>query len=1138
MKNIFLLNIIYLLVFTACNKVGDESLINGIKQGQEQQPDEETPPNNTPNTAPNLFLPQGVSIPEGSTKQITISSSDAEDNDVVIEFANNLPNFVVAQSNQDGSISLSIKPQSGDAGNYSLEVSAIDSFGAMASSMLEFIISSVEVEPDPDPEPEPEPEPVADEYAHFADISLTDQQKNEIDDRILNSAVQPPNVHPRIFGTDAQWYERIKFFDELDPDCKWKGKDAWGQVKNMKGLWDYYTKGEDICVKAAPTNIASHRDAAFYLTTNTLSYSRDRAMRVLHLIRRQYACHQVSSNCQFSKSSVDDLVQAFITYHINRQKSEAKNAKGFYPSWHSGYSGEFFDLGSLPAFKFWCLFLDIFWSNPKLSAADKQFVSDELENEINNYLTIYNLPESSSATLGRWAVWNGNNWTSVLNAAALYWAITFWHEKPQKAQDVLNAILTTNWLHRDFFLADGAYIEGPSYFDVTMNGILDMNELFKSGFDQPLHTVKWKHLSQKTTRWLLDNVASDGLLIDFGDAWANTGYASFYFLQLLTWEEHVGIKPHGSSSVDSCKAKEFFKNSYFAHFFYDIWKITPVLAKDWKSITEQCDEASNQAILTSVFPNYQLGIQRIPMLGETATAQNAGDNFKLLQADQTMLTMNAVDNSLPHREVDFGALIWVAFGNRLLVDWGYGELSNTYEYVKITGSTGRYVKESNNDRLEFYIKQVDKTIDLSKLRIGLALHYIQKDLPISTYLSSVGTTWAKVSIPLIDFGFEESRWTAIRGEAGDTWANPGLEQIYFRTNGAVSKGHIGIDEIKLVNANNPSKNVTWYGDSYNGSIADGARIEVTEFHFENEETSNGANSTAKWMNVYTDSSGRIYRLNYNNDLDALVLANVMDFLPIGANTLVIPGATDGGNPRTNKSQFKGESGTITNLNIDGQQVMFANGSDVYGANQATGNLDYFYRYTVALDSGHFIVVDSFKAKAGKEDLIQEFWYTKTDPVKSDCSYVGSREVTLTKVSNQAIKLEPRCNGINSSGASENLAMITAASLSSASFQTGAPAFLKNNPYFSRYINGDVIKLKNRINNWEYRKLFRYEPAANVSEDVRVFLLQSSVGSLKAASVTKTNCGTNKACFNVNDGENTYGLELNKVNGRYTLEAIK
>lgn len=983
------------------------------------------------------------------------------------------------------------------------------------------------------------------DYSHFSSVGITDARKEELNNAVLNSSTQPQAAHPRLHGPNSKWYSNVKYFDSVNPNCEWKGQDAWGFVKNMKAVWDRFTLGGDKCAGKLPATLAAHPDAKFYLEPVAgVAWNNDRGLRLLHLFRRSYACYASGSNdCVYPKADIDYLANAFLAYEFKRQRAEKKNASGYYPSWHRGWpSASFIDLGSLNAFKFWCLVLDIFWNHSALLATDKAYIAAELENEIDSYLELYHMPEGApnAGSLGRWALWGGNNWTTVLNAAAMYWAITFWHEKPAKAKEVMAAALETSWLHRNYFFLDGAYVEGPSYAPMTVDAMLESNELLKGSFNQPYHALRWKTLSQKTTKWYLDNVSSDGLLLDFGDAWDRTGYSDYHYIYLLAWEEMLGLKPYGSTSFNPCDIKAFFANNYFAQSFYDPWSVSSILARDWASIVAQCSATAQAGTRVSHYPDFQLGTLRTFLPGATQTAASAGDNLKLTQADQTFLGMTAVANYHPHREIDFGGLIWTAFGGKLLYDFGYGELSGNYSYYDVSGNKGRFVKESDADRIEFYIRQIDLPITLANLKIGITVHFLSKELPLSSYLASVGTTWAKVSIPLKDFGIDPVRWTSIRGQPGEPWATPGLEAIYFRNYGSINKGHMGIDEMKIVSGVSSTKNVLWYGDLHPQSMADGARAEHSSFYLVAEEIAGGAASTAKWAKIFVGSAGNNFRLSYSNNPNEFVVANKMDYLPIGANTLILPKATDNGKVGTHRSQFKGQAGTLEKLVINGRPVLFADGSKVYGSELTNGNLDYFHRYTVGLEGGNYLVIDSFKTKTGKQDKVQELWYTNQSEVAPvDCSK-PSYDVNMTRPTSNTLILEPRCNQIKRGGASESAGRIIAASMVGANFYLGVPDFMKADGLFKRFIVGSSVKLMNRLRGWEIRRVARYQPSVDVTEDVRVFLLQSatSVAALPSnSSISKVSCGTDKACFKVMNGGKQHNVEVLKINGKYTLQRV-
>ncbi len=970
--------------------------------------------------------------------------------------------------------------------------------------------------------------------AHFYAGEVTAERQAELINQVLNSPIQPADTHPRLYGTNDIWYQTIEKYEALDPDCDWQGSSGWGTIKNIKYDWDRFSLGGDSCdsgSRAIPSSIEEHSLANEYLTGSVNNWTNNEALRIVHLIRRMNYCHEIEAECTYTQEEIARLSSAFIDYEIDRLRNSARNSAGYISHWHKGYSGNFFDLGSLPAFKLWTLILDTFWNSEYLSAEDFAFVAAEMENEIDSYIEIYNLPASSSGALGRWAIHNGNNWTPILNAAATFWAITFWHEEAyaDKAREVLGIVLESNWLHRDEILSDGAYTEGPGYLNVSLSGSLTINNLLLASFGQPNHAVKWGLMGEQTTKWMTDNIATDGKFIDFGDAWARSGYSDLYLMDLLYWQELVGLAQYNSVEADACQLADYFATSYYLYAFYDTWSAAPHYARDFYSLTKQCldEQASSE---TLVFSEYQLSTLRQILPGTTSAAQDVSDdNIRNLLADQTFLAGNAVSNTFSHRELDFGAVIWTSFGSRLLADWGYGQLSGPYEFLDVTGADGQLVP-SDEHSLEFSIKHISGDINLSKFMLSLKLKGVSQFVILSDYISELSDEWTRVSIPLSDFAVTD--WTG-RGE--------GLEYIRIRVNGFVKSGEFGLDEIKVVDASGNDA-IVWYGDTHTESleqsemgitpqISHPARLQISGV-----ESSGGAQGSDSWVRISDSGSFAEMEVFYSNDTEDLVVANYMDKLPIGANTLVIPNAQDQAATKpeiTNNSQFDGETGQIYAIDVDGRDAIHMNASLVYGTHLEEGHLRYFHRYLIPLDDGNFVILDSFKAKPGKEDYIQEFWYSYKNP-DGECAS-GASDVEQQLDENGALLLIPRCNDLTRVEATESYGRITTASLEAGQFVLGAPDFLSENTLFNGFIEEDGLYLINRLNNKEMRRLARFEPEQAVSEDVRVFLLQSSTDSdFSSAQVENYACGDD-VCFSIAiEGGDSLDLTLSKVEDQYVL----
>lgn len=976
--------------------------------------------------------------------------------------------------------------------------------------------------------------------SHFYGGEVSQERKNELNNLVRLSPVQPADTHPRLYGTNEQWYATIERYEALDENCNWLGQKGQGTIKNIKKDWDEFTLGGQTCgvrKQALPSSIEEYTIANQYLTNSIEHWNRNKALRIVHLIRRMNYCHEISQSCQYSQEEITRLSKAFLAYEFNRLRTAPRNASGYIASWHKGYQGKFFDLGAYPAFKLWTLILDTFWNSDLLSLTQRQYIFDELEVEIDSYIELYNLPEGANSALGRWAIHNGNNWTPILNAAATFWAITFWHEDgyKNKARNVMDIVLKSGWLHRDNILDDGAYVEGPSYLNVSLNGSLEINRLLQASFGQPNHAMKWGLMGEKTSVWMLDNIASDGRFIDFGDSWAKNGYENMYFMDLLYWEEAVGLADHGSINADACLLENYFATSYYSHVFYDPWGVPDHYARNFYDLVHQCQH-HHSSTKTLIYSDYQIGTLRSYLPGATKTAEDITDSkIRNQMADQTFLAGNAVDNFLSHRELDFGAVIWSAYGSRLLSDWGYGELSNSYDFYKIKGAKGRYIA-SNYGVLSLSLKHVSGSVDTSRFYINLKLKGVTKRLTLSDYISKLINNWTTVLIPLADFGLNDSDWQGLGN---------GLEYISLTSNGFIKNGEFGIDEIKFLDAAGNDAFV-WYGDSHSESLE--STIYATTpyattpqlskpsaLHISRIETEGGAHGTAGWVTFYSNGSYGKADIFYSENPDDFHVKNYMDYLPIGANTLVIPNAQDSASEtpqRTHKSQLKGHAGKLHSLDISGKSALHFNGSRVYGRDLNTGYLDYFHRYLIPLSDGNQVIVDSFKTKAGYEDKVQEFWYSYKDNDKTCGEKIQD---VLQTIDDGALLLTPRCNALQANENVESYGRIIAASLEPGAFTLGAPEFMTNNLFFNRFVEGNGLYMINRLANKEQRRLARYVPDSKVLEDVRVFLLQASTSTNYAhATVEKINCGDD-VCFNVDVvGGDHLHLVLHKTEGQYVF----
>ena len=465
---------------------------------------------------------------------------------------------------------------------------------------------------------------------------------------------EPELAHPRILGNNSEWQEYYQPFDDLL--CVDSDQDhAWGVVFNAKNIWDRTTKGATVCRYGVPDSLSEVSDADYYLDFEEGdSWNRKRALRMMFLLREQTDCHANDlDSCLYSESDVTELKEAFIASEMTRFESV---------SWTYGYVC--FDIGTEPPVKFWSIFVDTFWSD--LNATAKGKIDDKLSEVMDCFVD--QIEEK------HWSIYNGNNWTAILDKAALYWAIVYYHED-SRANMIIKEVLRTLWLHRDFYLSDGSYMEGiVEYTNVSYSNLREINNLMRQSFDQSLESVRWERTA-KTTRWYLDFMAPDGKMADFGDSWDKRGWSTFDPLHMMMWEEMIGEKEIGEAELDVCSVYEYFSNIWFSKGFEDPWSVQPSLARDWISIVNECDQSLIHETKQILFDQAESGVLKSYIPNASPIADQ--DNMRFSQANYTWLGFNGVPNDFPHRELDFGALIWSAYGNRLLYDFGYGEIGKT-----------------------------------------------------------------------------------------------------------------------------------------------------------------------------------------------------------------------------------------------------------------------------------------------------------------------------------------------------------------------------------------------------------------------------------------------------------------------------
>ncbi|MGB0640202.1 MAG: hypothetical protein ACPGTU_12755, partial [Myxococcota bacterium] len=478
--------------------------------------------------------------------------------------------------------------------------------------------------------------------------------------------MEPPEEHPRLFGDNETWLETNRAFDELpcsgEPD--WPEGSSWGGLTNIRNTWDEFTKGGAICLDELPTSISEIDEAASYLDgTASESFDVTRATRMLHLIRHERACRSTGlSDCYHDETEVEELASSLIDIEMARIRDVVWSPFGFG-----------FDLYTREPMRVYTLMADILWDD--LTEEQHAEILEVTGEQVDAYLDHFYEPH--------WSIYNGNNWTPVLAEGALYWAIVYYHED-DRAPELAWRALQSLWLHRDTYLDDGVYAEGLlMYSQVSFDPLMISSRLAEHAFGMELESVPWEQM-EGFSAWAMAFMAPDGRTIDFSDSWSKRGWGTFMpLLAHMVDTEAGGV----TAEPDPCFAHRFFSNKYYYHGLADPWNVHPALAKDWPSIVGSCDATDGMVpdgIELRSWEDGGWGSIRVGQPGSTEIAASepgdAPSRFK--QADQVMFAISAIPSSFSHTELDFGTFVWLAYGNRLIWDMGYGTLhGDRYETI-------------------------------------------------------------------------------------------------------------------------------------------------------------------------------------------------------------------------------------------------------------------------------------------------------------------------------------------------------------------------------------------------------------------------------------------------------------------------
>jgi hypothetical protein len=485
-----------------------------------------------------------------------------------------------------------------------------------------------------------------------------------VTEKQLDWVTLPPPTNPRLFGHNEIWLERLAAFDELAcsgaPD--WGEGSSWGGLTNVRNVWDQITKGGAECLDEVPESLFDISDAADYIDgTAADDFDVTRAVRMLHLIRREMACRDFDTvECHHDLEAVNTLAYALIDIEMDRIHDVPWSTFGFG-----------FDLRTREPMRVYTLLYDVLWG--ELDADQRDEIQAVTGEQIDAFL------EHFYET--HWSIYNGNNWTPVLAEGAVYWGLAFW-DHDERAPEVVWRALESLWLHRDSYLEDGVYNEGLlMYSQVSFDPLMNVSQMVEASLGIRLESIPWERM-EGFSEWAMAFMGPDGSTIDFGDSWSKRGWGTFMpLLAHMAEPDELGL----TREPDPCFTHRFFSNKYYYHGLADPWNIHPALAKDWPSIVSECDDVDGMlpdGVEVAAWGEGGWGSIRIGQPGATDIASSTDSDApaRQRQADQVMLAISAIPNSSSHTEMDFGTVVWVPYGSRILWDFGYGTLhSKRYE---------------------------------------------------------------------------------------------------------------------------------------------------------------------------------------------------------------------------------------------------------------------------------------------------------------------------------------------------------------------------------------------------------------------------------------------------------------------------
>jgi len=396
----------------------------------------------------------------------------------------------------------------------------------------------------------------------------------------------PPPLRPRLFGSDDTWADarNAPFFTA---DCPYDTavSPGWGGasgIPDFKSAFERATLGYATCYASGgswstpPASIDDHPYVrATYGDPAYASFSghtsRSDALKVFHLVRRLRACHNANAGtCQFDQNATEVLARVIVEREFQTFDPDAREVNSDSWGWEQDTDGCCgYDLFSAVTVKHFSLFVDIFRDDAQSLNATRL---GEIETKLEQYADHF----MGQFRSGHWSLWNGNNWTPVLSAGAVYWAVAFWHERPEKARALMHQINDVAMLHRAMTADDGMYKEGLcQYSYMSVLSTLEIAVLYASAFGGAWPGADAGAL-QATAQWQMDSFDTAGYAVDFGDSHQCRGsqVATLYAAMAPAIVAPAGTA--GAVQVDGCLLRTWSAVAYWLT-VDDPWTFWPQL---------------------------------------------------------------------------------------------------------------------------------------------------------------------------------------------------------------------------------------------------------------------------------------------------------------------------------------------------------------------------------------------------------------------------------------------------------------------------------------------------------------------------------------------------------------------------------